>query len=79
MNKKILQNQIQIGLQLQKDIDRIKDGPTCTNPNQEQVQKRGNNLGDLRYQMGLTIVKGCLEKKKRLAIKRFFENWKRNV
>ena len=63
MNKQILQNQIQIGKSLQKDIER----------------KQNLIKSDLKFKMGLMIIKGLLKKKKRVLEKRFFKLWLSNV
>jgi len=76
----MLQNQIQIGLQMQKDIENMKIGPTFSKPEiTESGNKRPKTLGDLRYQMGLTMVKGFLQKRKRILMKTSLDRWKRNV
>lgn len=59
VNKLILQNQVQIGLYLQKDI----------------VQKQILIRTDLRHKMALAMIKGVLQRQKRYIEKRYFSKW----
>jgi hypothetical protein len=59
VNKLILQNQIQIGLHLQKEIGN------------KQVMIRT----ELRHRMALNMIKGVLQGQSRYIQKRYFSKW----
>lgn len=59
VNKMLLQNQLQIGLTLQKEIE----------------HKQKHIKDDLRIKMGAAVVKSFLLKKKRILQKKYFQKW----